>query len=259
MTGVGSITASGALTIPRVDIAAYLFFKHTSAADGKGIYCSADADGSLNIAAHTNTSWTANIIKILQNGNVGVGTSTPAYKLDVGGNIIADGWIRTRGARGWYSETYGGGMYMNDSTWVRVYNSKKLYVGNIIHSTTGITCDGYITAKTGSSSDERLKDIIGAPSLSIQDIAASPLVRFRWKGRPTGPVAVGTLAQYWLTRLPEVVYTDPDGYYAVQYGVLADAKATVVARVALRHEREIDRLKRRVEELEQQVRLLKAS
>jgi hypothetical protein len=51
-----------------------------------------------------------------------------------GGNITASGavyasnWFRSYGVSGWYNETYGGGIYMADTTWVRTYGSKNLYV-----------------------------------------------------------------------------------------------------------------------------------
>ena len=60
-------------------------------------------------------------------GNVAIGGIDTAYKLNVSGSIRASSWIRTDGATGWYSQTYGGGIYMTDSDMVQVYNNKVLY------------------------------------------------------------------------------------------------------------------------------------
>ncbi|MBB5624271.1 hypothetical protein HDE69_005370, partial [Pedobacter cryoconitis] len=40
----------------------------------------------------------------------------------------ADSWFRSAGNTGWYNETYQGGIYMEDYSWVRVYNGKGLLV-----------------------------------------------------------------------------------------------------------------------------------
>lgn len=41
------------------------------------------------------------------------------------GDVLSQGWVRTIGMTGWYNETYGGGIYMQDSTYVRTYNGKQ--------------------------------------------------------------------------------------------------------------------------------------
>lgn len=43
-------------------------------------------------------------------------------------------WFRSTGQTGWYSETYGGGIWMTDSSWVRVYNSKAFLCDNSIRA-----------------------------------------------------------------------------------------------------------------------------
>lgn len=76
-------------------------------------------------------------------------TLTVAGATTFSGSTYNSNWYRSTGSTGWYNETYGGGMYMIDTTWVRVYGSKAMYVANEIAAT------GNITAYY---SDERLKE-----------------------------------------------------------------------------------------------------
>lgn len=46
--------------------------------------------------------------------------------LHVDGTVAANNWFRTTGQTGWFNETYAGGVYMTDATWVRIYNGKGL-------------------------------------------------------------------------------------------------------------------------------------
>jgi hypothetical protein len=64
-------------------------------------------------------------------GNVGIGTTAPAYRLDVAGDTITRGWFRTTGAAGLYSETFGNHFYPEDANrWsVRTNNGLKFYDG----------------------------------------------------------------------------------------------------------------------------------
>lgn len=76
----------------------------------------------------------ANAITILSSGNVGIGLTAPKYKLHVnGGDIRVDGWIRTYGDNGWYSEKYYGGWYMTDTTYVRSFTNKSVWIGNSLY------------------------------------------------------------------------------------------------------------------------------
>jgi hypothetical protein len=54
------------------------------------------------------------------------------------GAVYSSNWFRSNGASGWYSETYGGGIWMNDSTYVRVYADKQFYTGGAISSGTAM-------------------------------------------------------------------------------------------------------------------------
>ena len=68
-----------------------------------------------------------NIIMCNAGGKVVIGGISSDYRLNVSGDIITTGWLRTSGAVGWYSQSYGGGIYMADSDMVQVYNNKVLY------------------------------------------------------------------------------------------------------------------------------------
>lgn len=68
-----------------------------------------------------------NIIMCNAGGKVVIGSISSDFRLNVSGDIIATGWLRTSGAVGWYSQSYGGGIYMTDSDMVQVYNNKVFY------------------------------------------------------------------------------------------------------------------------------------
>ena len=63
-------------------------------------------------------------------------------------DVYSNSWLRTVGQTGWYSESYGGGWYMTDSTWIRAYNNKQIYTGSTsadaIHTAGGMNASGRI-------------------------------------------------------------------------------------------------------------------
>ena len=65
-------------------------------------------------------------------------------------DIYSRSWVRTVGTTGWYSESYGGGWHMTDSTWLRAYNNKQIYTGSTsadaIHTAGGMNASGRIYA-----------------------------------------------------------------------------------------------------------------
>lgn len=77
---------------------------------------------------------------------VGIATGNPAYKLHVAGDIFADGgWLRVSGSQGLYFETYQGGWYMTDGTYIRAYNNKNIYTGGNVRT------DGNLQVGDGST------------------------------------------------------------------------------------------------------------
>ena len=53
------------------------------------------------------------------------------------GTFYTSNWFRSYGQTGWFNETYGGGIWMCDSDWVRVYNNKGFAVNNNIYCGNG--------------------------------------------------------------------------------------------------------------------------
>jgi hypothetical protein len=65
------------------------------------------------------------------------------YRIDPNGvsqlnYVLADNWFRSQNDTGWFHETYGGGIWMTDTTWVRVYNNKQFFSENFIQSASSV-------------------------------------------------------------------------------------------------------------------------
>jgi hypothetical protein len=89
------------------------------------------------------------------NGAVRIGsTLVPEEALDVTGSIRASAniiavngeftrvysydWFRSFGDTGWFSQNYGGGIYMTDSTWIKTYGNKRFYCSEYIRAERGL-------------------------------------------------------------------------------------------------------------------------
>ncbi|EAU4783691.1 shufflon system plasmid conjugative transfer pilus tip adhesin PilV [Salmonella enterica subsp. enterica serovar Give] len=89
------------------------------------------------------------------------------------------GWITTQGNKGWLNETYGGGFYMSDSSWMRSLNNKGIYTageirGGQLRSDGNVSVAGILTldqinvADTSCPTDGAVsRTVTGAP-LSCQ-------------------------------------------------------------------------------------------
>lgn len=64
--------------------------------------------------------------------NVG-GYNNTSYALSTA-SFICNSWVRTKGSTGWYNEDYGGGWFMENTTWIKNYGSKKVLINNEVVS-----------------------------------------------------------------------------------------------------------------------------
>lgn len=71
-------------------------------------------------------------------------------RITTASDIYSQSWVRTVGTTGWYSESYGGGWHMTDSTWLRAYNNKQIYTASTspdaFHTLGGVNASGRIYA-----------------------------------------------------------------------------------------------------------------
>ncbi len=68
------------------------------------------------------------ILSLNRSGYLGIGTASPTYRLEVIGDIYANGGaVRISGNSELNFQSYGGGFYMQDATWIRTYGNKSFY------------------------------------------------------------------------------------------------------------------------------------
>ena len=143
-------------------------------------------------------------------GNYVYGTSgitcNPSQNSITSSMMYTSNWFRSTGASGWYSQSYGGGIYMEDSYTVKVYGSKMFQVNNEIRAT------GDVKA---FYSDERLKTRVGEIESPLDKVLS--LTGFYYKenesakafGYNSDKTLVGLSAQEVQKVLPEVVDLAP--------------------------------------------------
>ena len=208
---------------------------------------------------------------------VSVNGSSNVY-LKLPSSIQCSDWFRSTGNSGWYHQNYGGGIYMQDSSWVRVFGGKRFYVENRdntnfsiataisteggiyaknnITSSANIIATGAITAKA-SSSDIRLKtDIQDYDAMGI--IRKFQSVKYHWNAVAKRNSEIfnhkkwnyGLIAQDLLSggysQWVSDIFND---YYTIDYERLIP----VVWKGLQEVDDEVTRLKKRVRELEKRL------
>ena len=212
---------------------------------------------------------------------ISVNGSSNVY-LKLPSSIQCSDWFRSTGNSGWYHQDYGGGIYMQDSTWVRVFGGKRFYVSNAdnsdfstntaisteggiyakknITSSANIFANGAITAKA-SSSDIRLKtDIQGYDAMGI--IRKFRSVKYHWNAIAKENSEVfnhdnwnyGLIAQDLLSGgYSQWVKDAFNDYYTIDYERLIPVVWKGLQEVddeVTKLKREVARLNKRVKELE---------
>ena len=204
---------------------------------------------------------TTNSIMINSSGNVGIGTTSPSYKLHVSGTFYASGNSSIGGTFGVtgatsLSSTLGVTGATTLSSTLSVTGTSTLSghvgIGTTPHSTYVLRADGEVYVSTGlyshgyvtALSDIRHKDVMGDVKLTVSEVANAPAVKFLWKDRRQEGLQVGSIAQYWQKILPEAIVEAADGELTMSYGVIALLASIANAREIVNLKREIADLKR---------------
>ena len=226
-------------------------------------------------------------------GNVGIGTTSPSYKLHVSGTGYITTQLMVAGTTN--SSTYklyvNGESYFGD--WVNVnsgvtaqgyelipssssaghgghidfhYNrSSSDYTTRIIEDASGqlkvignFVATGGVTALVATSSDIRKKNVVSYDlPLTLNQIADAPTIKFTWKDNAQLGEQVGTIAQYWQKVLPQTIRTEKDDTLSLQYGVAALVATITTARKVVDHEKRISELEKENRELREEINRLK--
>ena len=147
----GRITSSGGLT-PTIDLATGGVGAGTYG--GSGVQSiTVDAYGRVTgvaapAAAYLTTSSYVGFSAF--SGLVSGARFASGYDSGAASSFSCSNWFRSNGSTGWYNDTFGGGIMMQDTSWVRVANGKAFWASGTIQSDSDVrTPIFYDTNNTG--------------------------------------------------------------------------------------------------------------
>lgn len=238
-------------------------------------------------------------IALHTNGNIGIGTISPEYKLAVNGDSVTNN-VRTNSVMFGYSDvssnitssrwyyasiTYAdegkSPSYLNpalvfktmNNTYqpgteverMRICSNGNLSIGYAGDKGSKLYVDGNILAYGGITmySDQRKKTILNNVELSLNQIAKAPLIEHYYNSDEKKTTHVGSIAQYWYGLNDWFCKEDSEGYLTMEIQNAALASAISIARELDRYETKTDKtikqLRKRICQLEEEIERLKTA
>ena len=155
---------------------------------------------------------------------------------------LTSGWFRTVGSTGWYNETYAGGMYMKDSTWIRTFNGRKFYVDNAevdaILTQGGFRSNGNSQVGLQIDGSESTRTIIyGKIGSTVNSVVARYAVNWysewaRFDVHRGGGTDI--LKFSWKHNDTELMYLGMGGYFQVNGTIVSTGEVTAYSDIRLK-------------------------
>ena len=202
---------------------------------------------------------------ITQEGNVGIGTTSPSGRLQINHSAYDNGLILRRTA-----DTAGSSIrfYSNDTQlgFIGINGSKRIEIGvnsGDLRATIDASANMLVYGGITMYSDQRKKTILGNVELSIKEIANAPLIEHYYNSDERKTTHVGSIAQYWYGLNDWFCKEDSEGYLTMEIQNAALASAISIARELDRYETKTDKtikqLRKRICQLEEELERLKSA
>lgn len=149
-----------------------------------------DSSGSSDWGSWATVLDSSNYTSYINNyywANVKVSTAASETTKPTFGGLTTSGWIYSSALNlGWMNSAGGGGIYMTDTTWLRVYGGKKFYVSNT--STDAIYTTGGVKAALGFTADGTMTIHPYSNEINFGGTNTSTSVYFGYRAKDSRPI-----------------------------------------------------------------------